>query len=105
GLYEAPPPPTRPIITADPAALDQVRGAILEADATIAFPALAITFPAGMGLDRSQRLALSIMHDSLEERPIYFASAGGMMADLGLEPWSVRQGLVAKLVLRRLEDP
>jgi len=105
GLYGEPSPPSSPIIDADPAQMDLVRGGLIDRDVTVSFPALAVTFPAGMPLDRSQRLALSIIHDSIDERPIYFASTGGLMSEMGLDRWSVRQGLVSKLVLRSLDDP
>jgi hypothetical protein len=35
----------------------------------------------------------------VDERPIYFSSSGGMMDEMGLRPFAVRQGLVSKLVL------
>ena len=56
-----------------------------------------------MVLNRSHQLALSIIHDSIAERPIFFASAGGMMSELGLERWAVRHGLAVKLEMRSLQ--
>ncbi|HSR42161.1 MAG TPA: DUF2723 domain-containing protein, partial [Longimicrobiales bacterium] len=91
-LYEDVPPPAGPIVDLEPERLDEVTGAILEADMTVSFPDLAVTFPAGMHLDRSERLALSIIHDSIDERPVYFASSLGMMEQLGLARWAVRHG-------------
>lgn len=64
---------------------------------TVPFPALAVTYPARTVLNRSHLLALRIIHDSIAERPIYFAAEGGMLSELGLRPWGVRHGLVTKL--------
>ncbi len=100
GLFPDRPPPTRPIIALPPADLDRVAAARLEEDLTIPFPMLAVTYPAGMLLDRSHQLALSIIHDSVDERPIYFSAGGGMLSDLGLRQWGVRHGLATKLELR-----
>ena len=83
--------------------LDQVTAIRLPEDVTVAFPKLAVTYPAGMVLDRSQQIALRIINDSALERPIYFSSSGGLMTQLGLERWGVRHGLTTKLELRNLE--
>jgi hypothetical protein len=48
-------------------------------------------------------LALAFIHDSIEERPIYFAATAGLMRELGLDPWAVRQGLAVRLDLRDLD--
>jgi hypothetical protein len=104
GLYEDRPVPTRPITDLPEEQMDGVGRATLAEDLTVALPGLAVTYPAGYTLDRSHQLALSIIRDSLGERPVYFSAVGGMLSDLGLDPWAVRQGLVAKLELRRLDD-
>jgi hypothetical protein len=78
----------------------------LAEDLTIPFPKLAVTYPEGMVLNRGQQLALSIIHDSVDDRPIFFSAAGGLLAELGLDRWGVRHGLVTKLSLRNIEtDP
>ena len=105
GPYEDSPAPTSAILVADSAQLDRVGGGRLDRDVTVPFPQLAVVFPQGMALDRRHRIALSIIHDSIDERPIYFASSAGMMAELGLDRWAVRQGLVSKLVVRSLDEP
>jgi hypothetical protein len=104
-LYADRAAPTSPIIDADAATMDAVAGGITDQDVTIPFPGLAVTYPTGMPLDRSHRLALSIIHDSIDERPIYFATSGGIMSELRLDTFAVKQGLVSKLVLRRTSDP
>jgi hypothetical protein len=77
--------------------MDGIAGARLADDLTVPFPALAVTYPSGTVLSRGQVLALRIIHDSIAERPIYFAAEGGLLRELGLHPWGVRQGLATKL--------
>ncbi len=105
GLYPDRAPPTTPIITFAPEDLDRVSAAQIQDDFTVPFPQLAVTYPAGMVLDRSQQLAISIIHDSINERPIYFSASGGLLTDLGLRDWGVRHGLATKLELRSLDEP
>ena len=105
-LYEDRAAPTTSLTTIDPDVLEEVSSIRLPEDVTVAFPKLAVTYPSGMVLDRSEQIALRIINDSALERPIYFSSAGGMMSRLGLERWGVRHGLTTKLELRNLEtDP
>ena len=66
-------------------------------------PGIAVTYPSGMVLNRDAQIALAFIHDSIDERPIYFAASGGLMNDLGLQPWGVRHGLAVKLELRDLK--
>jgi hypothetical protein len=97
GLYDDPGPPTRPITQLAPEQLDAIGSSRLADDMTIAFPRLAVTYPAGTVLRRNQLLALRIIRDSIAERPIFFAAQGGMLSELGLDPWGIRHGLVTKL--------
>jgi hypothetical protein len=103
GLYRDRPPPPDPILEMAPAEMDRVRSGALAEDLTVSFPALAVSYPAGWELDRSHRLALAIIRDSIGERPIYFSSPLGMIQELGMGRWGVRHGLVARLDLRSLE--
>jgi len=97
GLYEDPGPPTRSITLMPSEQLDAVRASRLAEDMTVAFPRLAVTYPAGTVLHRGQLLALRIIRDSIAERPIFFAAQGGLLMELGLDPWGVRHGLATKL--------
>jgi len=97
--------PTGAIVDLGPEEMDAIGGAVLDRDVTIPFPQLAVTYPEGTALDRGDQLALSILHDAGDERPIYFAASGGLMRRLGLERWGVRHGLATKLVFRDLEAP
>jgi hypothetical protein len=105
GLYPAPPkPPEHSITTLTDDQMNAVVGARLSQDATIHFPQIDVVYPAGTDLNRADQLALAFIHDSIEERPIYFAGAGGLISDLGLDRWGVRQGLAVKLDLRTSAD-
>jgi len=97
GLYEDRPPPRYPITRMPPDEILEVNSARLGEDMIVPFPELAVTYPAGTVLTRGQLLALRIIHDSIAERPIYFAADGGMLSELGLRPWGVRHGLATKL--------
>jgi hypothetical protein len=104
-VYEAPAsPPARALTTLTDEQMDNVGGARLGQDVTVPFPGIAITYPSGMVLNRDAQIALAFIHDSIDERPVYFAASGGMMNDLGLQPWGVRHGLAVKLELRDLKQ-
>ena len=94
--------PSRSISALTRAQMDGVGTVRLSEDLTMNFPGIAVQYPADMVLDRRQQLALTIIRDVLPERPVYFASAGGLMAELGLDRWGVRQGLAVKLEMRVL---
>jgi transmembrane protein TMEM260 (protein O-mannosyltransferase) len=104
GLYEDPGVPAESIMAIDRAQLDQIAPARLADDLRISFPGMVVLYQQGMVLDRVHQIALSIIHDSLAERPIFFASSGGLMSQLGLERWGVRHGLAVKLEMRNLEN-
>jgi hypothetical protein len=97
GLYADGTLPVRSITDLQPEQMDGIAGARLADDLTVPFPGLAVTYPAGTVLNRGQILALRIIHDSIAERPIYFAAEGGLLRELGLHPWGIRQGLATKL--------
>ncbi len=104
GLYTEPAsPPANPIISLSPEEMDRVGALETPSDLTIPLGPLAIQYPAGTYLDRGDQLTLSMIYDSVDERPIHFATPSGILGRLGLEPWAVRQGLAAKLVPRNLD--
>jgi len=103
-VYPAPAhPPERSVTMLSDEQLDAVGSAQLRQDVTVPFPGIAVTYPSGMVLNRDAQIALAFIHDSIDERPIYFAASGGLMNDLGLQPWGVRHGLAVKLELRDLK--
>jgi hypothetical protein len=98
--------PTSSILGLPDDVLDQIGTLRLPDDLTVSLSKLAVTYPAGMTLDRSQQLAIRIIADASAERPIYFSSSAGLMRQIGLDPWGVRHGLTTRLELRSLdEDP
>jgi hypothetical protein len=106
GLYDPPgAPPEEPIISLSPEDMDRVVGGRSSSDITVSLAGVAVRYPAGIFLDRADQLSLAMIHDSVRERPIYFATPSGILGRLGLEPWAVRQGLVAKLLPRDLDGP
>jgi hypothetical protein len=103
GIYTAPDhPPAGAVTGLTDEEMDGIFGAQLDNDITVPFPKLAVTYPAGTSLSRTAQLALAFIHDSIGERPIYFAASAGLMRELGLDPWAVRQGLAVKLELQDL---
>jgi hypothetical protein len=106
GLYIDPPaPPSRPIMTLSPEVMDAVRGGSTGDDFTVSLGNVAITYPEGTYLDRAQQLTLTIIQDSLGDRPVYFASTTGFMGGLGISDWGTRQGLASRLDPRPPDEP
>jgi hypothetical protein len=98
GVYPVPDaPPSRAIIQSSHAEMAQVGSGTLPQDLTVPLGDIAVQYPAGTWLGRGDRLALAIIRDSLGDRPIHFASTGGLPQTLGLNRWSVRQGLASRL--------
>jgi hypothetical protein len=104
GLYEAPAgPPGGPIISLPPEEMDAIMGGTSSRELTLPLGGVAVQYPEGTYLDRGDQLTLAMIIASIGERPIYFATPSGILGRLGLEPWSVRHGLAAKLIPRDLE--
>jgi hypothetical protein len=103
-LYPDVTQPTHPILHSTPEQMDAVGAGRIDRDLVVPFPGLAISYPAGTVLNRVQRMALSIIHDSIDERPIYFATSSGLMMELGLDQFSVRHGLISRLLLRPMDE-
>jgi hypothetical protein len=104
GIYEAPArPPQNPAIRLAPDEMDRVVGGRSSGPLTLPLGEVAVQYPAGTQLDRGDQMTLALIYDSLDERPIYFATPSGILGKLGLRPWAVRHGLAAKLVPRDLD--
>ena len=98
--------PKSAILSLDPSVLEQVAGGLLSREYRVRLGGIVVTYPVDRYLGRGDRLALRIIRESIAERPVYFASSVGMIANLGLRPWGVYHGLVTRLVPRDLgEDP
>ncbi len=107
GIYEPPPePPPEPIITLSGQEMDQIVGGSFAESMTIPLGPVGVQYPPNHYLDRGDQLTLAMIIASFDERPIYFATPSGILGRLGLEPWTVRHGLAAKLIPRDLTaDP
>ncbi|MEQ1858201.1 MAG: DUF2723 domain-containing protein [Longimicrobiales bacterium] len=92
-------PPTRSIISLSEQQIEQVSQQYvpIEQDMALTMGNLTAGFRAGDVLSPWQQFALNLINDSIEERPIYFASSGNAAASLGLQPYLVRQGLAFRL--------
>jgi hypothetical protein len=109
GLYETPDSmPTRPITTLSDAELAGIGRAQLESDLNVTLRApegaAVLQYPGGSILEREHQLALAIIQESLGERPIHFASSGGLVRTLGMDRWAVRQGITSRLRIQTLDE-
>jgi hypothetical protein len=97
------PPPTRAITVLSDDELNRIDSGILPQDLTLTLGGQAIQYPQGFFLGRGERIALAIIRDAMGERPIHFASTGGLAQTVGLDRWAVRQGLSSRLRIEDLE--
>ncbi|MSR36210.1 MAG: DUF2723 domain-containing protein [Gemmatimonadetes bacterium] len=96
--------PSSSIVAVEPALMDQVGSGPVGQDLSVPLGAIVVRYPSGTELDRSQRLALVIIRDSIGERPVYFATTSGLMTELGLNEWGVRHGLATKLQIAPFDE-
>ena len=85
--------------------MDAVQGGRASGEVNLPLGEIVAQFPAGTYLDRGDQLTLAMIVSSMGDRPIYFATPSGILGRLGLEPWTIRHGLAAKLVPRDLDGP
>ena len=102
-LYTPSPVPDSAISRASDEILNAVGSGRIPEDLRVPLGDVAVSYPSGMFLGRGHRLALSFIHDSIGQRPIYFASSAGLLRELGLQDWGVRHGIATKLMMRDLE--
>jgi hypothetical protein len=93
-------PPTRSILLLDDETIERVSRTLapLQEDRALdlGFGVTAL-LRGGTYVEPWQQFAFSIIANSLEDRPIYFASSGNAHEHLGLRPYVVRQGLALRL--------
>ncbi len=91
--------PTKTILPLTDPQIDEGAQAFTRVDesVTIEIGDIRAPIPGGQYLAPWQRFALTILVESIEDRPIYFASSGNAAASLGVHPHLVRQGLAFKL--------
>ncbi len=107
GVYPVPlTPPQRSITRLTDGELNQIGSGVLPAAQAFSLGPIAMEFPEGTFLGRGERVALAIIRDSLDDRPIHFTSSGGLAEDIGLADMLVRQGVAMRLRFDDLaEDP
>ncbi len=98
-LVDAITAPTKSIIPLTDEQITQASTAYapVEEAITIQIGNVSARIAGGQYLAPWQRFALSLMIESIDERPIYFASSGNAAVSLGVEPYLVRHGLAFKL--------
>ncbi len=92
--------PTRSIMPLDDATIDRVSQTYTPVDQAqvLQIGNVAARLQAGMILYPWHQYALTIINNSIDDRPIYFASSGNAATELGLNMHLVRQGLAFRLV-------
>ena len=92
-------PPTRSILPLTDQQIEEAALAYTRLDQGVAIQVgnIEARLPAGMLLQPWQRFGLTLLVESIEDRPIYFASSGNAAASLGVQPYLVRQGLAFRL--------
>jgi hypothetical protein len=92
-------PPTRSIIPLTDEQIRQVARSYvpIEQSMQLSFGNVTTILRAGDVLAPWQQFALNLIGESIEERPIYFASSGNAAATLGLGSYLVREGLAFRL--------
>ncbi|MDA0328230.1 MAG: DUF2723 domain-containing protein [Gemmatimonadetes bacterium] len=98
-LLEAIAAPTKSIIPLTDEQIVQASQAYAPVDQTVTIQIgnVAATIAGGQYLAPWQRFALTLMIESIDERPIYFASSGNSAVSLGVQPYLIRQGLAFRL--------
>jgi hypothetical protein len=92
--------PARSILPVDDTTVDRVSQTYfrLASEQTLLLGPATARLQAGQLVWPWMQYALTLIHESIAERPIHFSSNGGAAAELGLSDQLVRQGLAFKLV-------
>jgi len=91
--------PTKSVLPLDDETIDRVATNIarLDRDQPLQLGGVTVRLRRGQIITPGMQFALTLINESLNERPIYFSSNAGTAASLGLEDQLVRQGLAFKL--------
>ena len=92
--------PDRPILDLDDTTIDQVAASYIpiQQPGALQIGNVQATIPGGIYLFPWHQFALTILTQSVDVRPIYFASSGNAAVELGVQPYLVRQGLAHRFV-------
>ena len=93
-------PPDRPILDLDDSTVDRVVLSYIPMEESRELPIgnVRAVIPGGIYLFPWHQFALTILTQSIDSRPIYFASSGNAASELGVQPFLVRHGLAHRLV-------
>jgi Protein O-mannosyl-transferase TMEM260-like len=92
-------PPTKSIIPLSDEQIEQVAShyAPVDQNMQVRLGNVTTTLHQGDLLSPWEQFALNLINQSIDERPIYFASSGNAATSLGLDSYLVRQGLAFRL--------
>ncbi|HET9948089.1 MAG TPA: hypothetical protein VFQ22_04085, partial [Longimicrobiales bacterium] len=98
--------PTRPILPLTDEQIESVAlsYAPIEQDLQLRMGDVVTVLRAGDLLSPWEQFALNLIDNSIDERPIYFASSGNAASSLGLQDYLVREGLAFRLNPGPLEE-
>jgi hypothetical protein len=98
-IVESIEPPTKSILSLTDEQITLASGqyAPVEQAITVQIGNVEASIPGGQYLAPWQRFALTLMIESIDERPIYFASSGNAAIELGIYPYLVRHGVAFRL--------
>ena len=101
GIYTNPRRPSKPILTLSDLEIDQITSqpGMLSQEG-MGFTARGVQFvlPPGQEIYPSHQFVTRMIIDIWGDRPIYFAATTNVQFDLGLYPYTERQGMAFKLV-------
>ena len=92
--------PTRSILPLDDATIERIAGTPIgrvQDNVDVPLGKAVAHLQAGSTVSPWQRYALTIINDSIDERPIYFSCSSGVAEELGLQDDVIRQGCAFKL--------
>ena len=93
--------PSKSLLALDDSVIEQVASAAgyfaMEEARDFRFGPVVARLEGGTVVFPWQQFALSVIQNSIDDRPIYFASSGNAARSLGLAPYLVRQGLAFRL--------
>ena len=96
-------PPSGPVVALTDEEIETIGDGPLRDNMDVRIGNLGVQYPGGMDVRRGHRIALAIIDASSAERPIYFASRDGEMAEMRLSAWGVSEGLAVRLHMRDLD--
>lgn len=92
-------PPSRPVFLSSPEEIAALQGGRVGEDFRVPVGEVALSFPTGSYLTRGELITLLLLSENWGERPFYFAATTDMSSSLGLDGWTVKEGLAHRFLL------